>query len=603
VKTKGLSQADQMGLQKKRDWRKQLRDDAFFLSHPALEGRDAHTPGIEVAAKYIAYRFRQSGLQGVGKEKSFFQEFPATTGVVVGTQNRLVTYADDKASEGKAWELQKDFNPFGFSATGRLRKLPVVFVGYGINDAKKGFDEYAGVDIRGKAVVMLRSLPRWADTPHSPFGVQKDLYARFRYKLLMAREKGAKAVLIVDPPDAKEKKEPALLPTSLARGLADAGIITAHIRREVAASLFKGGMAELIAYTQEIERTRKPVSRPLAGKLSLRVDLKRRQSTLRNVLGFVEGTDAAKKGEVIVLGAHYDHIGFGHVGGFPKHRGEIHPGADDNASGTAVLIALAQYFAAHPQPRSLLFIAFSGEERGLLGSAYYVRHPTHPLSSIVTMINLDMVGRLREKQLIAQGSGTSPIFEGLLKKIQQQHDLRIRFGRSGYGASDQTSFFTRKIPVLFFFTGAHRQYHSPADTFETLNLQGMAAIKRFVRDTTRAIAHEAKRPPFRDTPTPKRYRQRGRMRVSLGTIPDYGARLKEGVLLSGVRKGSSSEKAGVRGGDILLRIGRFELKNLYDMVIALSFYKPGDSVTLTVKRGEQLLNLPLVFEAPTSSHR
>ncbi len=579
---------------------KQLHRDLYFLSHPALEGRDAGSHGIEVAAAYIAHAFRQAGLQPAGDNASFFQSLQATTGVFPGPNNRLRSVIQGKST---VWIFQKDYTPFGFSRTGATSAKPVVFVGYGIQAPKQGFDEYANLDVKGKIVLILRGLPRWADTPHSPFGERKNLYAQFRYKLLIARTQGAIGALIVDPPDPKEKQPPTLTPITLARGLTDAGIFAFHVQRSLAQQLLSKRAQQLQDIVHEIERTRKPNSHPLDARVALRVELTRQQSTLKNVLAFLPGTHPQHKQEILVLGAHYDHIGYGHVGGFPGNLGQIHPGADDNASGTATLLALARFFAKRPQPRSLLFIAFTGEERGLLGSAFFVRNPRYPLAQIASMINLDMVGRMRKGRLVAQGSGTSSLFEPLLKQVNQHHKIHLRFGKSGYGASDQTSFYTRKIPVLFFFTGAHAQYHRPTDTFETLNLPDTFRVFRFVADVAQGIAQLPKRPDFQQTATPKRFKRRGPMRVSLGTIPDYGANLKTGVLLSGVQKGSTAENAGVQGGDILLRIGRFSIRNIYDMVIALGFYKPGDTVSLSVQRNGQILHLPATFQARSSAHR
>ncbi len=578
----------------------QLDRDLYFLSHPALEGRDAGTHGIEVAAAYIAHAFQQAGLQPAGDRSSFYQAFQSTTGVAAGTNNRLRTVIGGQST---VWTFQKDYVPFGFSRVGATSPKPVVFVGYGIQAPKQGFDEYANIDVKGKIVLILRGLPRWADTPHSPFGERKNLYAQFRYKLLIARTQGAIGALIVDPPSLKEKQAPSLTPITLARGLTDAGLFALHIQRTVAQQLLSKRPQQLHDITQEIERTRKPHSHALQAQVALRVQLTRLQSTLKNVLAFLPGTHPQHKQEIVVLGAHYDHIGYGHVGGFPGNLGQIHPGADDNASGTATILALARFFAKRPQPRSLLFIAFTGEERGLLGSAFFVRNPRYPLAQITSMINLDMVGRMRKGQLVAQGSGTSSLFEPLLKQVNQHHKLHLRFGKSGYGASDQTSFYTRKIPVLFFFTGAHAQYHRPTDTFDTLNLPDTFRVFRFVADITQAIAQLPKRPDFLQTATPQRFKRRGPMRVSLGTIPDYGANLKTGVLLSGVQKGSTAATAGLQGGDILLRIGRFSIRNIYDMVIALGFYQPGDTVTLSVQRNGQILHLPATFQARSSAHR
>ncbi|MBK07707.1 MAG: hypothetical protein CL920_22370 [Deltaproteobacteria bacterium] len=569
--------------------RQALVRDLYFLSHPALEGRDAGSHGIEVAANYIAHQFKQLKLKKAGDKGSYFQSFTTTIGVKLGTNNALSAMIEKKLTK---WTINKDFVPFGFSSSGTLRSK-VVFVGYGITDEKSGYDDYKGVDVKDKIVLMFRYTPQW-EKKHSLFGKRRDLYASFRYKLLNARTHKAKAVLIVDPPSAKEKVAPKLLKLRMSRGLSDAGILALHVSRAVGKALL-GCKDEFASLWNKIEKNGKPQSHALKHTVSLKVQLIHKQVKTRNVVGYIPGTDPKLRDEYVVIGAHYDHLGYGGAGSFPGNHGKIHPGADDNASGTAAIIAMARGFAKHPTKRSLLFIAFSAEERGLLGSAYFVQHSRIPRAKFVTMVNLDMVGRMRGKRLVVHGAGTSPGFEQMLRRRGRQAGLRLRLGQSGYGPSDHTSFYARKIPVLFFFTGAHSEYHRPTDVFKYLNVQGISWIIHMVQGVVREVADGTK-PSYRKVMDPRpRKKMRGRMRAYLGTIPDYGTRGIVGVKLTGARSGGPADKAGVKGGDILVQIGKFPLRNLYDMVIALKHYRAGDKVDLVVIRGGKRIKLKATF--------
>jgi hypothetical protein len=569
-----------------KDAKAALIRDVHFLSHQLLEGRDAGTKGIDLAARYIAQAFKASGLSGAFAKKGYFQTYSVTTGVQAGANNSLtVTSGKQSASFKKTVQ----FVPFGFSKSGKV-KAKVAFVGFGITDPASGYDDYKGIDVKGKIVLMLRYTPRWWSKTKHMFGRRKSLYAAFRYKLLNARSKGALGVILVDlPRRAKEKPGP-LVSLRLTRGLSDAGIVAVHAREAVANQIL--GKGRFSALVNQIEEALKPRSFVTNAVVELQVELQKKQARIKNVAAMVPGTDPVLRKEVVVVGAHYDHLGYGHVGAFPGNQGKIHPGADDNASGTSVMLTMARAFARKPAKRTMLFVAFSGEERGLLGSAYFVKHSPIPLSRMVTMVNLDMVGQMKGRRMVVQGSMTSPTFVPVLEGLARRHHLQVKLGPSGYGPSDHTSFYARKIPVLFFFTGAHSRYHRPNDVFSSLNLEGMFRVYKYVSDVTRRISMSSRRPSYRKvlSPLPRR-KARGGMRAYLGSIPDYGSQRKNGVKLTGVRAGGPADKGGIKGGDVLLKMGRFGLKNLYDMVFALRYYRPGDTIVVEVLRGGKRLKL------------
>lgn len=578
-----------------------LVQDLAFLSSPFLEGRDAGTRGIHIASRYISYQFKQIGLSPGGDKQTFFQYFSTTLGVKLGTDNQLATTQPN--GNRQSWRIHQEFMPFGFSASGKLAGS-VVFAGYGITAPGLGYDDYKNLDVKNKIVLLMRYTPFWHQKSPHPWKDRKDLYAEFRYKILNARSHGAIGVLLVDPPAPKGTPVSPLVSLKLSRGLSDAGIPAIHIRSAVAEHLLQGDNTSLHQLWQNIESAKLPHSRILSSQVDLQVSLTKTTAQIRNVIGILPGQDPHLKKEIVVVGAHYDHLGYGSVGAFPGNHGQIHPGADDNASGTAAMIDIARQLIKTKTRRTFVFIAFAGEERGLLGSAHYVQHPpTHSLQQVVSMLNLDMVGHLRNNRLIIQGSATSPVYVSILREASRKRKLAIKLGPSGYGPSDHTSFYAKKIPVLFFFTGAHGRYHRPQDTFDSLHLPGVVKISSFVTETARILDQIKTRPAYVkvDSPLPKR-QMRGGMRVYLGTIPDYGSKV-EGVKLTGVRKSSPADKAGIKGGDILLQIGRFPIRNLYDMVFALRDSQPNETIKIVVERNGKTLHLSTVLEARSSQHR
>ncbi len=557
-----------------------VREEVRYLASDALEGRGSGTPGGEKAAAFIEERFRAAGLEPLGAGTSFRQSFTFTAGVNLGRKNAL-TLVGGKPRRSQGLRLREGFMPLAFARNGTVA-APLVFVGYGISAPPIKYDDYQGVDVRGKMVVALRQSPE-GDAPHSKFGP----WAPLRSKAMTAREKGAVGILFVTGPltDAKEDLGVFRFDASFA----DSGIGAAVVRRAPIEALLRAGGRSLRDAQMQIAHGGRH-SFPIPGaRATLATEVVREERRADNLVGLLPGADPALRDQVVVIGAHYDHLGHGGEGSLARSRApQIHYGADDNASGTSGVLELAAYFTAQSQrpARSMVFVCFSGEELGLLGSSHFVKDPPLPLARVAAMINLDMVGRLRNDALTVIGTGTSPAWDAILKAANAPLGLRLLPNASGFGASDQNSFYAKDIPVLFFFTGVHPDYHTPTDTWEKINTAGEAKVLTLVADVTRRIADLPERPRFTRSETVQPQMASGGFRVFLGTIPDYSA-TAEGVTLSGVREGSPAEKAGLKGGDIIVRFGGKAIKNVYDYTFALRDARAGVPVPVTVQRGGQ----------------
>ncbi len=315
----------------------------------------------------------------------------------------------------------------------------------------------------------------------------------------------------------------------------------------------------------------------------------------RNVVALLPGADPALAGELVILGAHYDHLGWGPFGSLAPESHEIHNGADDNASGVAAMLSAAGRLAAGPRPeRSILFLAFTGEEFGLLGSSYYVGHPVRPLEKTVAMLNLDMVGRLEGDPLIVYGTGTAAEWEELIAAAVAAGDVEVAFQESGYGPSDHTSFYSSEVPVLHFFTNVHGDYHKPSDDVEEIDFAGLERVAALVADVALRVADRPMGLTLLRTEAPPPASQEGGYGPYLGTVPDF-APVDHGVRLSGVRAGSPAEEAGMQAGDVIVRFGGADIADLYAFTDALRAHSPGDTVTVVVLRDGQELRLLAVL--------
>ncbi|HWC65637.1 MAG TPA: M28 family peptidase, partial [Thermoanaerobaculia bacterium] len=483
------------------------------LTSEAFAGRGTGTPGGDRAARYVAEEFRNAGLEPLGTSRlgdvdapldhsGYFQPFLATVGAELGPGNSLrASWARRAVSYPDAAFLPSTLSGSG-SAAG-----PVVFAGYGIASRAAGRDDYADRDVRGRVVLLLAGAPTAG--PSSPLAAFAGIY----HKVIFARDKGAAAVVVA----AADDSEPARWNTN--RGFSDEGLPVVLVARRVAAEWLGAAGWTIDAVRKELASRAWPLDLPVRVELS--TDVRPRRLPTANVVGLIAGADPALSGEVVAVGAHFDHLGMGGPTSLASdRRPAVHPGADDNASGTAGLIALARAFAAGPRPRrSVLFLAFSGEELGLLGSAHWVKHPLVPFDESVAMVNMDVIGRLREDRLAVIGTGSSPEWPGLLRDLDRDAGFRLVFTDDPYGGSDQQSFFLAGVPVLFFFTGKHAEYHTPADTEDTIDPRGEARVLALVRRCVERIAADAARPEFRDFDPALPLSSR-----AFGVLPDFGAK-------------------------------------------------------------------------------
>ncbi|HEX3580024.1 MAG TPA: M28 family peptidase, partial [Thermoanaerobaculia bacterium] len=548
----------------------QLRKDVAFLAAPDTEGRGITTKGIQKAADYIEGRLKGIGLQPAFG-KSYRQQFPIKTGVALGDGNRLEGVTKD------------DWTPLGFSSA-RAFAGPIAFVGYGIDATPIGYNDFDGVDLKGKVALMLRYEPQEKDDASKFDGRKPSRWSAMRYKVLQARERGAVAVIFTTGPlqDEGKDKVPPLVndgPES------PAGIPVLQVKTSVA----EKWVGDLTAWQKQVDADLKPRSRVLATRISGVADVKPQFVNAENIAGILPGRGALAN-QVVVIGAHYDHLGYGGQGSMKPNEHAIHPGADDNASGDAAVMAISErlktQLADVTNRRTVVIALFSGEEVGLAGSSWFVGHsPLIP--RVVAMINLDMVGMMRDNRLIVFGSDSAPQWKEVVDNATAFAKINVTSSGDGYGPSDQTSFYAKQIPVLHFFTGAHDRYHTPEDVAESLNYAVMEHVVDFGTSVMMHLAAGRVTPQYaRAASAPAMEGDSRGYGAYLGTVPDYSAmgETTGGVLLADVRPGSPADKAGIRGKDRIVSIGGTRIENLYDMSYALQDHKPGDTVDIIVVR-------------------
>lgn len=555
-----------------------------LLAHDELAGRGTGSDGIDLAAGYIAGQFAAAGLKPGGPGGTFFQEFD------VARPAKLLDSTQLKVGDGaEELALDSDFRPFGFSTKGDFSG-EVVFVGYGIVNPDKEYDDYAGVDVEGKIAIMLRREPTsWADGDFTD-------HAKFDSKIELAAQKGAVGVLIVNQDPGEDGVDG--LMRFRPRG-EEYGLPAVHVKRSVIDELLaQGQLASLVELQGKLDEDGKNVSAPLSGvRVSGTIDYESKDMLARNVIGVLEGT-GAHADEFIVIGGHYDHLG--------ERRGRIYNGADDNASGTAGVIELAYAFAATSQrERSIIFMAFSGEEMGLLGSQYYASDPTVDIGSIKAMINMDMIGRLTPEheanRLSIQGLGTGDSFKTIVERRAQEAGLKYTPDQSALGPSDHASFYKAGVPSLFFFTGVHDDYHQPGDDVEKINAEGAHRIVDLVYDIAFDILSADEAPLYAEV-TSRAIVFRGQNPraggVVMGIMPDMEDDSEEpGWRVAAVAPGGGASKAGMKAGDRILKINDLSIGDFMDFRKASRGKSPGDVVEVVVKRGKEELSLSVELSA------
>lgn len=575
-----------------------LQEIVKTLAAPEMEGRATGSPGMQRAARFIAGEFGRAGLEPGEEGGSYFQVFEVVTGIRLGDGNRLRLSG---AAGQQEYAVEREFTPFSFSDSGQAQG-EVVFAGYGITAPELSYDDYGGIDAAGKIVLVLSGDPRERD-PGGPFRRPEAYrYTEVRYKILNAREHGARGVILVTNPVAHAGEPEHLFAIQGIISSSQSGILAVNALRRVADAILAGSGRSLTELQLDIDRDLRPRSFVVVGRSAdLEVRLIHEHGQAWNVIGLLRGTDPTLANQAVVVGAHYDHLGHGGETSLaPSRFGEVHPGADDNASGVAGVIGLARMFASGGGARrTIVFVAFAGEEMGLLGSAQYVREPVIPLDRTVTMLNMDMIGRLRSDKLYVFGVDTGKEFREDLAAANRGVELQTQFSGDGYGPSDHTPFYGKDRPVLFFFTGPHEDYHRPSDTPDKINAPGLARVTRLVAGVLHRIADNDTPVTFArvERSSPPRARGSGASYGPyFGMIPEFGGS-EEGVKLGGVRAGSPAEKAGLQSGDLIVRFDGKEVKNLEDFVFVLRSKRAGDRVEVVYRRGTEVRTASAVLEA------
>ncbi|NOX58543.1 MAG: M20/M25/M40 family metallo-hydrolase [Planctomycetes bacterium] len=564
-----------------------------FLAADAQGGRGLGSEGIARSADYIAKHLASAGLDPAGDNGTFFQSFDVSLNPKrTGKCELTVTGTDVKP------QVDTDFVPFEFSGEGKFDG-DLVFAGYGIKSDEHNHNDFSKLDVAGKVVLMLRhEPPSWSgdepgNTPH----------AMFSSKIYNAKDKGAVAVLIVNrlADDGADKLRQ--WGTGMGGRAPDYGLPAFHVSQKLAESFLKGGGADGLQTLQDRLDAGDTASMALSG-VRVKGDsgvVRKRQPT-RNVIGILKGRGPLAR-EIVVIGAHYDHLGktvsraFLHGSGdATEYVPEIHNGADDNASGTAGVLELARTLSAQqPLKRSVLFIAFSGEETGLLGSKHFVENPTVKLENIVAMLNMDMIGRLPVGKESIQVFGTEAAegFGDMLERLAKKHEFELKGSASATGPSDHTSFYQKKIPSLHFFSGLHEDYHMPTDDSDKINTHKAVRFLAYIEDVAKTIIEGDQRPVYNFVAAPAQI-SGNRSRVRMGVMPSY-ADAAEGLGIDGVMADGPAAKAGMKDGDAIVRIAETKVKNIYDYMAALRDKNPGDEVEVEVLRDGKRHELKVIL--------
>lgn len=571
-----------------------------ILASKDMAGRLTGTAGEQAATAYVANMFEQLGLVPAGDNGTYFQVFPFTAGVSLGPKNTLIA-SYGTAAAGAAYLVDQDWRPLAFSRTGEFAAAEVVFAGYGIvapaTEGHDAYNAYTHLEVKDKWVLVFRYLPEGIS---QEFRQHLNRYASLRHKAMIARDRGARGLIVVNGPNAKAKTP--LVGLSFDASLASTSVGALSVTDEVVAGWLNAADTELKALQDTLDTGQPAMGFRIPGvHLRVTIDIRQEKKTGRNVLARLPA-DANPDRTAVVIGAHIDHLGRGESTNSlarEEEKGDIHYGADDNASGVAGLLEVAESLASEKATGQLsarhdiLFAAWSGEEMGLLGSNHFTRtfrrqdsEPTTLRPELVAYLNLDMIGRLKEK-LVLQGVGSSSIWPGLIEHHNVPIGLSITVQNDSYLPTDATSFSLKQVPILSAFTGAHEDYHTPRDTAEKINLPGTEKIVRLMAAVTRNVAAREDVPDYIAMEKPAGSIGRVSLRAYLGTIPDYAQPAVAGVKLSGVVKGGPAAQAGLQGGDVIVELAGRKIENIYDYTYALDALSVDVPVELVVLREEQ----------------
>ncbi|MCB0412966.1 MAG: M28 family peptidase [Bdellovibrionales bacterium] len=554
------------------------------IAQLTYEGRGVGTQGLNEARDFLVSKFKQNGLFGGLDDQGYEQNVSVFLNNRLGEKNNL--------------SFSEDFIPLAISRSGDLKEKDLVFVGYGIS-YRSGesiiYDDYEGIDVKGKIVVAMFGDPAIGN-PDSAF---KDPslyhYSQSLYKAQNAALHGAEGLLLVRSPLSfpEGQEEPKLE----FNGRQGGGTVFDLVVGQTTIKAINGILKDrnLLSVQREIAQTQKPKSFIIQQSASMEIDLVREIGNVQNIVVKKIGEDPVLKDEFIVVGAHYDHLGYGFENSTDPHgAGKIHPGADDNASGTEAVFQIAKWAKGIKTSRSLLFVLFSAEEVGLVGSSHFVENlPIAENQKVVAMLNLDMVGRMSDDKLYVMGSDTAFEFKDVMDNIDLQDSLNVEILNSANGNSDHAPFWDQKIPALFFTTGGHEDYHKPSDTVEKINREGLLKVVRYAEKVVDKISSVDQSLTY--NPESERNRQRN-PNENRGYGVLFGSRPQmpqpdniHGVLLAGVREDTPASRSGLQGGDILIGIGEIEVNNLYDFVFALRYFRPGDKVIIRWVREDSIM--------------
>lgn len=551
-----------------------------YLTSKELAGRATGSEGARKAGKFIENNLRTFGLDVE------IQKFPFISGNLLGKNNKINIKINDKKFSLK---LNKEFKPLPYSSSKKVEG-EILFAGYGISAPELDYDDYENLNVEGKIVLILRYNP-YGKKSESPLSY----YDRISDKIITAREKGAKAVVFVTGPMIEKEKK--LEPFKKESQSADLGIPAIQISQKKAIEIFKSSGLDLKKIEKDIIEKKKPNSFELKNVLiAIETELIQEKKECQNIISYLKPSNW--NGKYILLGAHYDHLGLGGDSSrWDKKYGKIHPGADDNASGTSLLLELAKIFSKEKDnlKYALIFAFFSGEELGIIGSSYFVKNSPLNISDISIMLNFDMVGRMVDKKLILLGTDTSPQIDPVIEKVSKNYDFKIIKNLGGFSQGDNTSFYKENIPVLGFFTDVHPDYHMPSDTYEKINYEGMAEILKFSKNIIFELQNFEK---IEFTPSKAVPKEGGKsaMKVYVGTIPAFGEEV-EGYKISGVQPESPAEKGGLKKDDVIIKIDGKEIKNIYDYMSAFKGKKGGEKVIFKILRDGKILEKEILLES------
>ena len=556
----------------------ELEQHVGYLASDELMGRLPGTEYDVLAAGYIVAEYKKAGIELLGENG--FQYFDVVTSVEAGDQNAL-------SFDGYVATAGEDFIPLSFSRNTSL-KAEVAFAGYGfqIKNDSINWDDYAGIDVKGKWIVVLRGEPGEQNN-NSPFSSNVGL----REKVLTAKDNGAGGVLFVSGPEFE--KEDALMRMFYDKTTSDAGIPVFHVKRNFIDSLLGKSIKSL--ETKIVEQM-SPYSFETKAKLNGTAEVIHQKVTTMNVVGVIYGNDPVLKDEIIVIGAHFDHLGLGGPGSGSREPDieAIHNGADDNASGVAGIIEIAEKISAERDQfkRTVVVVAFGAEEMGLIGSKYFVEHPIIDMEKVVAMFNFDMIGRLSEEKSIAfGGTGTSMETEDLLNKYLAEYEMKGSFSKEGFGPSDHAAFYAEDIPVLFISTGAHQDYHTPQDDVKFINFEGQKEVSDLSYDLILDVAGRDAALTYQEAGAKSRS-TRMNFKVTLGIVPDFTSSENDGLGVGGVRSGGPAEGAGMQKGDVITALDGMAVANIYDYMARLKKLEAGQIITVDIMRdGEKLVLL------------